>query len=102
MDDLDIPSMTYLNIAGSGDASILRSLVQAGLLKRDPPKTDCSNQYQWLLATPEGLVRLESESDRVATIRARLKQEEHDRNQRYLAENSENEKVWITERHWSL
>lgn len=71
-DDHDEPSHTYLNIAGSGDGAILRSLVAAELLCRDPPKQDCSNQYQWLRVTPKGLELLEAQADRVGQIRAEL------------------------------
>lgn len=82
MDDYDKSSGIYLNINGSGDASILRGLVRLGLLERDAPKSDCSNQYQWLRATPTGIARVELESERVTMIRNHLIEREKQLNQR--------------------
>jgi hypothetical protein len=95
MDDYDKPSGVWLNIGGSGDAAILRALVRSGLLRREAPESDYSNQYQWLASTPIGRQHLEVERDRVAEIRRSLQEEESKLNRR--AEDS-----WITERHWSL
>jgi hypothetical protein len=81
MDDYDKPSGTYLNICGSGDASILRALVRSGLLERNTPKSGCSTQYHWLLATPTGIARLEAEAERIAMIRNYLAERAEQANQ---------------------
>lgn len=71
-DDHDEPTGVYLNIGGSGDAAILRSLVAAELLERSPPKHDCTNQYNWLQATVDGRMLLAKEANRIETIRLKL------------------------------
>jgi hypothetical protein len=58
-------SESYLNIAGSGDARILKSLGEKGLIckRRD----DCG-PYHWLAATDTGLQLLAKQAERVDSI----------------------------------
>lgn len=73
--DYDQASGRYLNIGGSGDAAILRSLVSNELLSREAPAFDSSNQYSWLVATDAGRKLLSEQADRVKAIQQRMYQD---------------------------
>lgn len=56
----------YLNIEGAGDARIIKSLIDRGLVARR--RTDCCGDYSWLFATDTGLRLVQDQSERVEQI----------------------------------
>lgn len=56
----------YLNIEGAGDARIIKSLIDRGLVSRR--RTDCCGDYSWLFATDMGRLLVADQEERVERI----------------------------------
>lgn len=76
MGDYDHGSGTYLNICGAGDARIIRSLKDRGLIDRRP---NSPTPYMFLFATPSGQWTLSVCRGRLTGIRIGLRREEDQR-----------------------
>lgn len=97
MNDYDAPTGCYLKIEGAGDAASIRGMLTRGLLAQKPPKNAMFGKYDYLFATPAGIEFLQTNAERVATIRADLKTErrrgEFEQEKRHLLDADDAERL---------